>query len=110
MFLVLGAMLAIAAGFDNFCGIAFSAPIQYVVLGLVGIIIGFLVLLLTAMPNMMKALSSKIGILALVFGVVLLIWGLASCFVSRVGLEGGFFASSGLAMIFAGLLNMGILK
>jgi hypothetical protein len=105
-----GGVVAFGAGVDSLGGARFAPPAQYLILGVFALIIGLFALVMVTMPNVLKALDNVMGLTTTGLGAVMLVWGLAACFLSNVGWNGGLVASAGISMVFGGMLKMGIVK
>ena len=107
---LISSMLLIAVGLENFSWIAVAVRAQYLILGLVALLVGLLLLANVVMPYLLRSMDQMMDMVIAALSLVFLIWGLIAVFANDVGFFGGFLFAAGLFGLAGSGLRMGILK
>ena len=109
--IAISSLLLIAAGFNNLSVLSFNdPPAVCIILGLLSVALGLIGMAMLVMPSLMKEMKQFLDTMLLIFGIVLALWGLAATFSNDFGWSGGLVIASGLGMLSAAGLRMGLLK
>jgi len=108
--IVVSLIMLLAEGFNNLSTFSGAKMVGPVVLGFIAIVISLIGMLMLVMPSMMKDVAPYFDMFLLISGLVLFFWGLAATFGNDFGWSGGMVTASGLGLLAAAGLKMGILK
>jgi hypothetical protein len=109
--IAMSSLLLIVAGLNNLSALSYNdPPAVCIILGFLSVALGLIGMAMLVMPALMKDVKQFLDMFLLLFGAVFALWGLAATFGNDLGWSGSMLVASGLGMLSAAMLRMGLLK